>query len=83
MEKIFLHFSQYFSLLSGINLSEYLVNKFSEYIVNDSVLTCHDLKLKMYKRYAVFRLKILNDKKKQIQNKRYDSKSVAMHLQFQ
>lgn len=77
LEKMFRHYSKYFDT-KNINWKNYLIFKFSR-VPSDHIKNCHELFLKIIKRFVIFRLRILNKKDIDINCKRYDSRSMAMH----
>lgn len=76
---MFRHYSKYFDT-ENIDWRSFLIYKFGM-VPADHIMNCHQLFLKIIKRFAVFRLRIM--RKKDINNngsnKRYDSKSMAAH----
>lgn len=82
LEKIFRHYSKYFSQMKNVDLKSFLIQK-CQGINAEHILPCHDLYSKIMKRFIVFRLKIFNKKKCNNLCKIYDSKSMAMHSVFQ
>lgn len=80
LEKMFRHYSKYFDT-KNINWKNYLIFKFSQ-VPADHIRNCHELFLKIIKRFVIFRLRILNKKDIDINCKRYDSRSMAMHTLY-
>lgn len=82
LENIFRHYSFYFQVMYNVNLHKFLVNEFNS-VPADHILNCHNLRQKLYKKFATFRLKIQNKRKKLLPTRKYyDSKSMSMHYSF-
>lgn len=62
----------------NINVLRFFTDQFESFIVGDHIATCHNLRSKIIKRFAVFRLKIACKKYKP-KKRHYDSKTMAMH----
>lgn len=80
LENIYRHYYPYFSKMRGINLLQFLFEKFC-LVPADHILNCHLLRKKLFKRFATIRLK-LKRKHKGSSLHFYDSKSIAMHYSF-
>lgn len=82
LENIYRHYRPYFHIMREVNLHEFLVDKFNS-IPADHILNCHNLRKKLFKKFAMVRLKFKNKHKNLLlQRKYYDSKSMAMHHSF-
>lgn len=71
-------FRTYFSVVSvniELDLHLFFVDKFSEVALD--VPNCHEMKMKIIKRFSTFRLRIKSQKQKK--NKHFSSKSMSMH----
>lgn len=82
MEKVFLGTIKNLKSYKNLNLKNYFLSTFLEipYVLPD----CHQLKQKICKRWAAFRLKVhLKRKKKNLKNDFcYVSKTMAMHARI-
>ena len=77
LENIFRHYSPYFQIMYGVNLNEFLLDKFNS-VPADHILNCHHFRQKLLKKFVTLRLKFQN--KKAVSNRKYyDSKSMMMY----
>ncbi|KYN01653.1 hypothetical protein ALC62_07550 [Cyphomyrmex costatus] len=77
LENIFRHYRPYFDKMRNVNSHTFLVNEFNS-IPTDHILDCHNLHLKLFKKFATVRLKFKNKRKIVLPNRKYyDSKSMA------
>ncbi|KAL0101832.1 hypothetical protein PUN28_019166 [Cardiocondyla obscurior] len=76
---MFRHYSKYFKT-KNLDWKTFLITKFSS-VPAEHIANCHQLFLKIIKRFITFRLRIIN-KKNGNNCKRYESKSIAVHTFF-
>lgn len=76
MEYIFRQYQK--SCNNNRGYKNFLVATFLDILSNSHILLCHNLHLKIANRYAIYRMRIANNKTI-VKRKYYDSKSMAMH----
>ena len=78
MEHIYRQYEKQITFTSHVNIKTQLEKLFTTYIKCNFIPICHNLRLKIFKRFAVFRCKIACKKYKE-QKRYFDSKTMTMH----